>query len=295
MSAGQGAVGAASARAAPAANGRPDGAAGIADYMRRRGSIPGWFPALDADVFTMVDAIQRAGATCGDLLEIGVYQGLSAVLLGYLVRPDEELVVCDVFDEPVDASANRAENAASYPGLTRARFEAHYLDFHRRLPSVLQCSSTELPRLLAGRAMRFVHVDGSHLYDLVRADLETARALLVRGGVVAVDDYRHEHTPGVAAAVWAQVATGGLTPLLATRDKLYATWTPEAFDRDALATLVAARPETVVDTQDVAGHELLCVAKAPAAPRLSARVARAIVPPAVLGLRARVGRASSRA
>ena len=58
-------------------------------------TVEGWFGRGDAEVFLAVDAEQ---AHRGDLLEIGVYLGKSAVLVGYMQRPDERFVICDLFD-----------------------------------------------------------------------------------------------------------------------------------------------------------------------------------------------------
>ena len=70
---------------------------------------------------------------------------------------------------------------------------------------------------------RFIHIDGSHLYQIVKQDLHTASGLLEKGGIVAIDDYRTAHTPGVAAAAWEAVLAGRLIPLCLTPQKMYAT------------------------------------------------------------------------
>jgi hypothetical protein len=54
-------------------------------------------------------------------------------------------------------------------------------------------------------------------------DISAARTLLKPGGVVVLDDYRSEHTPGVAAAAW-QAISAGMHPFLLTQSKMYATW-----------------------------------------------------------------------
>ena len=49
-----------------------------------RETVPGWFDRTDAMMFDAVDAAQRRENVRGDLLEIGCFQGRSAILLGYL-------------------------------------------------------------------------------------------------------------------------------------------------------------------------------------------------------------------
>ncbi|MGK4581213.1 class I SAM-dependent methyltransferase [Kitasatospora sp. HPMI-4] len=188
--------------------------------------VPGWFWKTDQQVFGWLLDRQSAAGTGGDILELGTYLGRSAILLGSHLRPGETLTVCDLFDSDAPDDDNSAEMAMSYRGsLTRRAFEANYLAFHGRLPTVIQAPTSALAdgRIPAG-SCRFVHVDASHLYEHVVDDIRVARAALVPDGVIALDDYRAEHTPGVAAAVWEAVFEHGLRPVCLTPDKFYGTW-----------------------------------------------------------------------
>jgi hypothetical protein len=60
-------------------------------------------------------------------------------------------------------------------------------------------------------------VDGSHQYEIVKQDAQLARKLAMDGAVIAFDDYRSAHVPGVAAAVWSEVVDGDLKPIALTR------------------------------------------------------------------------------
>ncbi|MEV6977254.1 class I SAM-dependent methyltransferase [Kitasatospora sp. NPDC093806] len=162
----------------------------------------------------------------GDILELGSYLGRSAVVLGDLLRPGERLTVCDLFDSEAGDAENAAEMTMSYrSSLTRSAFEANYLAFHPELPVIVQAPTSVLAdgRVPAG-SCRFVHVDASHLYEHVVGDIEVARRALAEDGLVVLDDYRSEHTPGVSAAVWQAVFTAGLRPVLLTPMKFYGTW-----------------------------------------------------------------------
>jgi hypothetical protein len=155
---------------------------------------------------------------------------------------------------------NRAEQYTWYSNLTRSVFEQTYLRFHTTLPVMLTCSSTTLlgAGRLSARTFRFIHVDGSHLYSIVRQDIRTAQHLLRPRGIVAFDDYRSVHTPGVAAALWEEVTRGGLIPLCLTPQKMYATW--DARNRHLLGKLKGwAQRQGVfhVDTDRVCGRALL--------------------------------------
>ena len=198
--------------------------ADLQQYLQEVDSVPGWFYANDVALFVDVSAHQQARGESGDLLEIGAYLGKSAILLGFLLGPGERLVVCDLFEAEAGSSEAKREKDQWYPGLAREQFEANYRRYHERLPDIVGGPSTELDRMGRDGSFRFVHVDGGHQYEVVRHDLENARRLLAPGGVVAIDDWRAVHTPGVIAATWEAVVTNGLIPFCITEHKLYGSW-----------------------------------------------------------------------
>lgn len=191
--------------------------------MEGRRSIPGWFELADAELFDAIDSAQRAAGLFGDILEIGCYQGASAILLGYLRRKTERLVVCDLFQEVATTLDDFHRQRAVYSDLSQQSFEANYLRFHEELPEILAVSSTALAAHGFGRTFRLIHVDGSHEYEIVRSDLHLAKSLLMPGGFVIFDDIISRHTPGVTAAVWEGVMRDGLVPVYQTT-KFYGTW-----------------------------------------------------------------------
>ncbi|WHM41086.1 class I SAM-dependent methyltransferase [Streptomyces sp. BPTC-684] len=226
----------------------------------RLDEVEGWFFAADVFLFDWLLAHQRAQGICGDLLELGVYKGKSAILIGFHAADGERFTVCDLFDAgeaPDDSTAT--EMRVYYPTLTRQVFEANYLRFHRRLPTVIQSSSSGITTHVPERSCRFVHIDASHLYHHVRVDIAAARQLLTEDGIVSLDDFRSPHTPGVAAATWEAVLTIGLKPVVLTENKLYGTWGSPNDVRDTLADRLATHPTLWGVTEDVAGHTLLRV------------------------------------
>ncbi|MGO9029918.1 MAG: class I SAM-dependent methyltransferase [Acidimicrobiales bacterium] len=188
-----------------------------------RDTVPGWFQRTDAVLFDAIDSAQRRAGITGDILEIGCYQGASAVLLGYLRQPGERFIVCDLFDGAVTHPEDVVERQRFYTDLSRRTFETNYLKFHRDLPEIIAGPSSGLFDLGLARTCRLIHVDGSHTYDVVRSDLLLSRQLLMPGGVVAFDDIISMHTPGVTAAVWEGVLRDELVPLFQSR-KFYGTW-----------------------------------------------------------------------
>ncbi|MFD8593672.1 class I SAM-dependent methyltransferase [Kitasatospora sp. NPDC059646] len=200
--------------------------------------VPGWFFRADREAFGWLLARQSAARVTGDLLEMGAYLGRSAILLGEHLRPGETFTVCDLFDLDAPDDDNSAEMSMSYRStLTRRAFETNYLAFHAELPVIVQGPTSVLAGgRIPADSCRFVHVDASHLYEHVAGDILVARDALAGNGVIALDDYRAPHTPGVAAAVWEAVFTLGLKPVLLTPEKFYGTWgDPDAVRADLLA------------------------------------------------------------
>jgi hypothetical protein len=219
--------------------------------------IPGWLFTEDVFMINWLLADQAAHGVTGDLVEIGAYYGKSAVIIGAHLRPDERFTVVDLFESPAADTANEEETAGQYTGLTRAAFEGHYLRFHDHLPVVVQGLSSAIVDAVEPGTVRFMHIDGSHLYDHVRGDIEAARSLLKSDGIAVFDDFRTEHTPGTAAAVWEAVANTGLKPIALTPMKLYASWGDIAQLQDRLVTDLDRRRPWPYLTEPIAGTRVV--------------------------------------
>ncbi len=227
--------------------------------IRSYADIEGWFFWDDRTLF---DTLLEAQSQPGTLVELGAYLGRSAVIMGDHLRPGERFVVVDLFGADVDDDANRSENTKSYATLTRTRFEANYLALHDRLPEVVQGRSTEVVEHVAPGSARFVHVDASHLYAQVAEDIRAIRPLVATDAIVVFDDYRAEHTPGVAAAVWEAVAHG-FVPFALTRYKLYGTWGDAAAHLAVLHDLLSREPRMTGREQQISGHPVVILKAAP--------------------------------
>jgi hypothetical protein len=221
----------------------------------------------------------------GDLAEMGVYQGRSAVLLGSYLQSGEVLTVIDLFGvEPGDA-ANCRENREQYAELTRKQFEDAYRAIHGVLPVVVQDFSSAITDRASHGTHRFVHIDASHLYEHVVGDIAAARTLLKTDGVVVLDDYQSGHTPGVAAAAW-QAVSAGLHPFLLTQAKMYATWGDATIWKKAIDTWVT-NSSYGHERQTIGDDEVVRVWSNPL------KIARFIPPaamPSLSRLRAQIGK-----
>jgi Methyltransferase domain len=216
--------------------------------------IPGWFEPVDWALFrfALMESINQTGG--GDLAEIGAYLGKSAVLIGGYQQPGETFTVIDLFGEDAPDTANESENRAQYPTLAEDKFKANYLAVHGRLPVVVRGLSSRITSEASLGTHRFIHVDGSHLYEHVSQDVQSARLLLAPQGLVAFDDYRVEHTPGVAAAVWGALSDG-FHPVWISPTKMYGTWGDPQPWREAMARWL---PHSGLwsETQKVAGNDI---------------------------------------
>ncbi|MBT2546274.1 class I SAM-dependent methyltransferase [Streptomyces sp. ISL-44] len=221
-------------------------------------AVEGWFSASDQVLFDWFLTRQDTGdPLAGDLLELGAFMGKSAILLGGHLRPGEEFTICDLFGSPVTDDSNLAETQSSYPTLTRRGFETNYLAFHPALPTIIQAPTSVVADRVRPKSCRFVHIDASHLYEHVATDIETSRTVTAPGGVVAFDDYRSEHCPGVAAAVWAAVVCGELHPICVSASKLYATWDDPEPHQAALRAWLEGRTDLWHGIDTVAGRPLV--------------------------------------
>jgi predicted O-methyltransferase YrrM len=220
------------------------------------GSIPGWFMPIDIALFRFFLGEQVENGRRGDLAELGVYLGSSAILIGAYQQPGETFTVVDLFGGGADGE-NGAEARRLYRGLTQVAFEANYRGVHGGLPVVIKGPSTEIGARAARGRHRFVHIDASHEHSNVVSDISTARDLLAPDGIVVVDDYRAEQFPGVAAAVWPEL-DAGLVPLALSKEKLYATWgDPEPWQGALRARI--ERDGLPAQLHRLAGHEVVRV------------------------------------
>ena len=213
------------------------------EYLAIKESVPGWLLDIDAMLLIGVDAMQRARGAGGDLLEIGVFYGKTSILLGYLARPGEALVTCDVFEDTQALSGEgQIERDTYYRALQREEFERNYLRFHATLPTIIAAPSSTLDADAWAGRFRLIHIDGGHEYDVVCEDIRLARKMLAPGGVVIFDDWCQPHCPGVGMAIWEDYLRGDLIPLALTDTKLYAKWDGSGVTGEALDDWIAGQP-----------------------------------------------------
>lgn len=253
--------------------------------------VPGWFSDQDQALISWLLERQNRLAIQGDLLELGAYLGKSAILIGRYRVGDQRLTVCDLFEDTAQDHDNHEEMQQYRSTLTRLAFERNYLAFHTTLPSIVQGPTSTIASHVAPQSCRFAHVDASHLYEHVEADIQACRALMHTEGLLVCDDFRAAHTPGVAAAVWSAVTSGELHPICLSDSKFYGTWgDPGPVQGELIAWLETCGQS--FETQKIAGSTVVRMAdvRLPKAEiRSRAYAATPVGAPAVRGIAWRRG------
>lgn len=170
-------------------------------YQELRERTAGWLPEYS---FHVVRALM-ARQSCGDVLEIGVWRGQSAVALASCMRPGETLFLSDLFAAPRITSEETTVDTSQAqtwwdqnPPLDEFTVTALVEELTDVTPVCVRGPSSELS--LPG-PFRLVHVDGCHSYEACAHDCQYALEHLTSDGLLVVDDYEKPEYPGVRCAV----------------------------------------------------------------------------------------------
>ncbi len=181
----------------------------LENYVARR-PRRGPFPLESAFTWTALLKTQSANKISGEMLEIGVEFGTSAFLLMDALGVDEHLTLVDLVRTLEWDEACRG----TYGTQTNFTF--------------IEASSNSLSPRNLPKNCRWIHVDGGHLYDHVRNDLELTANLLATNGILVVDDFFEIRWPDVTSAFMDYLKTDtGLMPFLLVNRKLYCTRSAE--------------------------------------------------------------------
>jgi hypothetical protein len=183
--------------------------------LRETRDVEGWFFPIDADLFAAVDEAQRRAGIRGNLFEIGVHHGKTAIFLARMLAVGEVLGVCDVFERQ---ELNRDRSGEG----SRELFEKNMRAFGRPARVFAKLSS-ELTVDDTTTDCRFFHIDGGHRPEDVIADLATADRALHANGVVAVDDVFNPSWPGVSEGFYRFFAArpDAFAPILIGGNKVF--------------------------------------------------------------------------
>jgi len=196
----------------------------VAEYLRSTRDVEGWFFPIDAYLFAMIDEIQKEEGIAGDLFEIGVHHGKTAIFLAHMTSHDERVGVCDVFEQQ---ELNRDRSGEGNREIFLRHLRAHASFDRVRVFAKLSAGLTSEETTTR---CRFFHIDGGHRPVDVRNDLETATRALLPDGVVAVDDVFNPSWPGVSEGFYQFIGDGALVPIVIGGNKVLLA-RPEAASR----------------------------------------------------------------
>lgn len=202
----------------------------IKRYYKKCRKIEGWFDPVDALIFKILSDYQISKSITGDILEIGVYKGKSAVFLGKLLQTRETFFAADLFDSTAENLSNIVEVDSSYLKYNAAEFSSTFHKYTNIKAEILMGDSINLYSKIESNRFRLIHVDGSHLFENFSIDLENAMKTLQVDGIIAIDDYRSYHTPGVSMKLWSLISKHELYPIVCTKRKMYLQLAPVETD-----------------------------------------------------------------
>ena len=168
----------------------------ISEVFSRISHIPGWFTFDDCTHFHLILSLQSVFGIEGDLFEIGSYHGRSTALMARYLKKNERIVICDAFD--VDALHNYKNPPSPEMLIKNIRLVNPNLDLSKII--INRCLSSSLS-LNPDQQFRFIHVDGGHFEEEVKADLVLCCKHIISNGVIVIDDYGHPDFPDVTKAV----------------------------------------------------------------------------------------------
>src|ERR1700682_928099 len=162
-------------------------------YLDAFHDIEGWFSFDAALLFMAYNQFLAKQGVTGDVLEIGVYHGLSAIATATLRGPGSKMVVVDLFEELQGLNVSHAGIG------NRALFERNMLKFHPNLDflRIIAKPSSDLSPAELGSSFSFCHIDGGHSSAETLNDLRLCHDILLPGGLLALDDYFNPRFPGV--------------------------------------------------------------------------------------------------
>lgn len=133
------------------------------------------------------------------MLEIGTFRGGTLFIFARLAAPDAVIISLDL---PASAMGRlyRAAQIPLFHQFTREDQALHLLRKNSHDPS----TRVEVSRLLQGRKLDFLFIDGDHAYNSVKTDFECYAPLVRRGGVVAFHDIAMGPPSGVSH-FWAEL------------------------------------------------------------------------------------------
>ena len=188
-------------------------------YLYYSDRIDGWMYQTTALAMMELLWVQEEAGLAGNIAEIGVHHGCSALALVAAARPNETVIAIDLFDRQ---ELNVDDSGAG--SLTAFQDHLRYLFPEAQVRTVAK-SSTEIrgaEKEHGLAALRFFSIDGGHTRALTLNDLDIADASIAPHGIAVLDDVFNANWPGVASGLFAFLGRGAdLAPFAIFPNKVF--------------------------------------------------------------------------
>jgi hypothetical protein len=137
---------------------------------------------------------QAAHGIAGHFAEIGTFQGRYFIAQALALEPGEKALGIDLFDWPSAATLAIFEENCARWGVTEPTRVTWRADSTAVTPAALKAK-------LGAGLVRFFHIDGDHSPEPLARDLDLARAVTHREGLICLDDMLHPGYPFLVTTV----------------------------------------------------------------------------------------------
>jgi hypothetical protein len=164
----------------------------LEEYKQLSQNVDGFFDGESAALWDALLALQAEQYVFGDMLEIGVYKGRSALLSAMHLREDEASLLIDgtpFMDEARLHLTPLLGNRAKY--IERMSQDVRLSDLYE----------------LSAKRCRWIHIDGEHTGSAVARDLSLCEPLLHDGGLLILDDFFNPMYPQLTEAAFSFLST----------------------------------------------------------------------------------------
>lgn len=143
-----------------------------------------WFSVHACQVLTRL--ARRTEGLAGDVVEVGCWEGKSTCALANAVHPRIVHAVDTWKGSPGEISETLAAQRDVF-----STFVENVQAFTKGNVHTFRCDWRDYFKVHPG-PIRFLHIDATHTYDEVRANIEAATDLIVPGGIICGDDNHHQ-------------------------------------------------------------------------------------------------------
>jgi hypothetical protein len=168
-------------------------------YLCYSDRIDGWMYQTTGLAMMELLWLQESAGLLGNIAEIGVHHGLSALALIAASRESETMFAIDLFDQQDLNIDNSGEgNLAIFQQHIRHLFPRANISIIAK--SSLEVRGAELENGLSN--IRFLSIDGGHTKELTLNDLAIANTCLASHGIACLDDIFNVQWTGVVSGLF---------------------------------------------------------------------------------------------